>query len=287
MVLGPIGSALGHVRRAAQATVVEVTWIGLHGVMYPLGLVGEKTRAEFARYNLHDLHPAQRGLMIGDVVAAGTPILLVHGVVDNRSVFTVLRRGLRRRGFNHVASLNYSPLTDDIREVARQLAIKVEQICEETGYERIHLIGHSMGGVIARYYVQCMDGDERVDTCVTLGSPHSGTLAARLVPHPLARQLRPGSDLIQELAEPAPGIRTRFVAIWSDHDQMVIPTSSARLDHPDLTYRNVFVRGVGHISLPIDGRVVHEIGTTLAHLDLEGSTIAAPADLRLARPTTA
>ena len=40
--------------------------------------------------------------MIGDVEAAGTPILLVHGMVDNRSIFTLLRRGLRRRGFGRV-----------------------------------------------------------------------------------------------------------------------------------------------------------------------------------------
>ena len=61
-----------------------------------------------------------------------------------------------------------------------------------------------MGGLVARYYVQRMGGDQRVHTLVTLGTPHSGTYAARLVPHPVARQLRPGSELIAELAEPAP-----------------------------------------------------------------------------------
>jgi hypothetical protein len=31
---------------------------------------------------------------------------------------------------------------------------------------------------------------------------------------------------------------------------------------------------VGHNSLPVDGRVVHEICTTLAHVDQDGSTVA-------------
>ena len=53
----------------------------------------------------------------------------------------------------------------------------------------------------------------------------------------------------------------------------MIPKASAQLHHPDLLARNVFVRGVGHLSLPIDGRVVHEIGTTLAHLDVDGHTL--------------
>jgi triacylglycerol lipase len=261
--------------RTARAAVVELAWIGAHVVLYPLGVLEEKTRPEADRYSLRDLPPNQRGLLIGDVEAAGTPIVLIHGVVDNRSIFTVLRRGLRRRGFGRVLALNYSPLTDDVREVAGRLQETVEELCAETGYERVHLIGHSMGGLVARYYVQRMGGDQRVHTVVTLGTPHSGTYAARLVPHPVARQLRPGSDVVAELAEPAPGCRTRFVAFWSDLDQMIIPSSSARLEHPDLAARNVFVRGVGHLSLPIDGRVVHEIGATLAHLDHEGRTVTA------------
>ena len=35
------------------------------------------------------------------------------------------------------------------------------------------------------------------------------------------------------------------------------------------------MHGLGHMSLPISGRVVHGISTTLAHLDTDGSTLAA------------
>ena len=260
--------------RGARAAVVELAWIGTHVALYPWGLLEERTRPDAAGYSLGELRPVHRGLIVGDVEAAGTPILLVHGVVDNRSVFTVLRRGLRRRGFGRVSALNYSPLTEDVREVAMRVGAAVEAICEETGYERIHLVGHSMGGLVVRYYAQRLGGDERVHTVVTLGAPHGGTQPARLVPHPVARQLRPGSDVIRELAEPAPGCRTRFVAFWSDFDEMIVPHASARIEHPDLRVRNVLVQGVGHISLPIDGRVVREICATLAHLDHDGSTLA-------------
>ena len=46
-------------------------------------------------------------------------------------------------------------------------------------------------------------------------------------------------------------------------------------DHPDLHARNVFMRGVGHLSLPIDSRVTREIAVTLAHLDTQGTTVSA------------
>jgi pimeloyl-ACP methyl ester carboxylesterase len=258
-----------------RGTAVEIVWVAAHLAHYPFGFAKDRSRAVPDRYNLTDLPPVQRGLLIADVEAAGTPILLVHGIVDNRSIFTLLRRGLRRRGFGRVFTMNYQVVTQDVKAAARQLAACVDQVCEQTGYERIHVIGHSLGGVIARYYVQRMGGDERVHTLVTLGSPHQGTRAAHLVPHPVPRQLRPDSALMAELGEPAPGCRTRFVCFWGDLDALMIPKRAATIEHPDLAVRNVFIRGVGHMSLPIHHRVVHEISTTLAYLDSDGTTVTA------------
>jgi hypothetical protein len=93
------------------------------------------------------------------------------------------------------------------------------------------------------------------------------------VPHRLGRQLRPGSDVVTELAAPAPDCRTRFLAVWSDLDQMIVPKANARIDHPDLSAHNVHLRGVGHMSLPIHRRAVHVISMTLAQLDADGSTV--------------
>jgi pimeloyl-ACP methyl ester carboxylesterase len=183
-----------------RGTVTEAAWIAAHVATYPLGVGQERSRTAAERFTLAGLPPVRRGLLIGDVEAAGTPILLVPGLVDNRSIFTVLRRALRPRGFGRVWTLNYHVLTQDLRAAARRLEQSVEAICEQTGYERIHVIGHSMGGIIARYYVQRMGGDERVHTLVTLGSPHGGTRAARLMPRGVCRQLRPSSDVIAELA---------------------------------------------------------------------------------------
>jgi pimeloyl-ACP methyl ester carboxylesterase len=247
--------------------------------MYPWGMARRERRRthrdELERFTLSDLPPVQRGLLMGDVVAAGTPIILVHGLVDNSSIFVALRRSLRRRGFGRVITLDYSPLSQDVRQVARRLGQLVERTCEETGYEKVHVVGHSLGGLVARYYVQRLGGDARVHTLCTLGSPHSGTWSARLLPSRLVKQLRPGSDVLEELAAPAPGVQTRFVAFWSDLDELIVPKRAATLDHPDLHARNVLLRGVGHMSLPINSRVVREIAALLAHLDETGETVTA------------
>ena len=105
------------------------------------------------------------------------PVVLLHGFIDNRSVFVLLRRSLAQHGWQQVESLNYSPLTCDIRTAAELLGRHVEEICERTGHEQVDIVGHSLGGLIARYYVQRLGGDLRVRTLVTLGTPHSGTRA--------------------------------------------------------------------------------------------------------------
>lgn len=253
--------------RGVRGVGVEAAWVATHLAMYPLGFVEERARLQLEHTSLDGLPPTQRGLLVGDVVAAGTPIVLVHGLVDNRSIFAMLRRGLRRRGFGSTFALNYSPLTDDIRSVAVRLGELVTDVLAETGHDRVHIVGHSMGGLIGRYLVQRLGGDSQVHTLVTLGTPHSGTLPARFIPHPVVRQMRVGSDVISELAEPAPHCATRMLAVWSDLDQLVIPQRNARIVHPDLAAQNIFVPGVGHMSLPVDGRVIHRIGTTLATLD--------------------
>jgi len=163
-------------------------------------------------------------------------------------------------------------LTHNIPQAAARLGEAVEELSVATGYERIHVIGHSLGGLIARYYVQRMGGDRHVHTLVTLGTPHQGTQLAFAAPLlPLVRQLTPNSSVIHELTEPAQDCRTRFIAFFSDIDHLVIPSRNARLDHPDLKVRNIEVRGVGHLSMPNNGRIAFTIAEALRELDPDGT----------------
>jgi hypothetical protein len=264
----PDGAPRGALRSLCNPAILtggltELAWVGAHVLLYPLG-----TRTEILRADLRNRPGAQapgvRALFAADPLAARIPVVLVHGLIDNRSIFTVMRRGLRRRGFAQICSWNYSPRLTDVARGAQDLGEHIERICAETGHDRVHVVGHSLGGLIARYHVQRQAGDQRVESLVTLGTPHSGSVLARALPTPLIRQLRPGSPLLRELDGPAPGCRTPLTAIYSDLDQVVRPTASGRCEHPDLITRNVLVRGVGHMSLPIHRGVVAEVAATLA-----------------------
>jgi pimeloyl-ACP methyl ester carboxylesterase len=250
-------------RAGLWGLIKEGAWLAAHIAVYPGGALRERLEPADG-YRTDSLSPLRRSLIVTDPEAAGTPILLIHGIMDNRSVFTVFRRALRRHGFGVVHAVNYGLFTGDLREAAHELQGHVQRLCETTGAEKVHIVGHSLGGVIARYYVQRMGGSAHVDTLVTLGSPHSGTLGAYLIPTALGRQLRPGSPPLTELAGPAPDCTTRFLVVWSRMDQMVVPQRNARLRHPDLDVAQLELPDVGHLALPIDGRVVRWVVETLA-----------------------
>jgi triacylglycerol lipase len=256
------------VPRLAAGVAVEAGWTAAHLTMYPLGLLALPVQA--ARDGMADLTAEQRGLLHTGVDEARTPILLVHGIVDNHSVFTVLERALRRRGFSSFSAFDYGLLTRDIPQAAEKLGDAVEKLAANTGYERVHMVGHSLGGLIARFYIQRLGGDAFVHTLVTLGTPHEGTARARTLPFPLLQQLTPNSPVIRALAEPAPGCRTRFLAFASDLDHLIGPTRNAMVLHPDLNARNVVVRGVGHLSMPHNGKIAFEIAAALRDLDPQG-----------------
>ncbi|MFE7676009.1 esterase/lipase family protein [Streptomyces albidoflavus] len=250
-----------------RAAALELSVLVAHLALYPTGLADERPADEAdTAGSSPPASPASPRLPLAPL----PPVVLLHGFADNRSVFVLLRRALlrdadgtaRRRT---VVSLNYSPLTCDIRAAAELLGRHVEEVRRRTGAERVDVVGHSLGGLIARYHVQRLGGDAVVRTLVTLGTPHSGTRVARPADvHPIVRQMRPGSPVIEELGRPAPGCRTRFVAVRSDLDQIMVPTSTARLDHPDLRVENVLVTGIGHLALPVHPTVTSLVREALS-----------------------
>ncbi|WP_327305028.1 alpha/beta fold hydrolase [Streptomyces sp. NBC_01298] len=236
---------------ALRAGVLEAIVLGGHILLYPTGVLPERPAATTTTTTTTTTHDRP-------------PVVLLHGFTDNRSVFVLLRRALGADGRRQVEAYNYSPFTRDLRVTARHLARRVEELCERTGQDRVDLVGHSLGGLVGRYYAQRLGGDARVRTLVTLGTPHSGTRVAPFMDaHPLVRQMRPDSAVIAELRAPAPGGRTRYVAFWSEFDELMDPTGTARIEHPDLLVENVQVTGIGHLALPAHPTVIAAVRRAL------------------------
>ncbi len=252
-------------RPAAYAgTARELAVIGAHLAAYPLGISQPARQSEpSVEPDREPVHPALRA----DPATARIPVLLVHGYVHNRSAFLVLGRALRRAGFRSVHGLNYNPLRHDVPELAELLAIEVDRVRAAAGSDQVMLVGHSMGGIVARYYTQLRADAGVVDTVITLGTPHRGTYTAWLGPGPAARDLHPSSAVMRRLQETARPTSTRWIAFAADLDAMVTPAASGRLSHPALAATNLALRDTGHLSLLMSGEVIRGVVDYLADRD--------------------
>ena len=156
----------------------------------------------------------------GTRVQGPRPVILLHGYAMNRANFLPLAYRLARAGLGPIYGFEYWTL-GRVAAGARQLGWFVDQVRDATGASEVDLVGHSMGGVVARYYVTFAGGDDVVHRVITLGSPHAGTDVSRAgVGHP-TRELLLGSKLVQRLGAAPPPRHAKMTMIWSHADALV------------------------------------------------------------------
>jgi pimeloyl-ACP methyl ester carboxylesterase len=183
-----------------------------------------------------------------------TPVLLVHGFAANKSNFAFLRRDLRAAGYGHVHALNYNPFTADIPAIAARCVERARSLMDATGTDGVHVVGHSLGGVVARYAVQ-IGGLEEALTCATVASPHQGVGSARAAAWPLSVcQLRPDHDVLVRLRASSRRMRTRFVAYYSNLD-LLVSGERGRIVEAPLRASNVLIKDEGHLSILLSRRL--------------------------------
>ena len=120
-------------------------------------------------------------------------VMLLHGLWLNRLAMQFLASRLQGVGYS-AHSFGYPSMDKGLAENAADLARAIIALPEQ----RVHLVGHSLGGlVILRYLQDATDG--RLGRAVLLGSPVAGSQAgARVAAHELGRPLLGRSAAIWE-----------------------------------------------------------------------------------------
>ena len=189
-------------------------------------------------------------------------VLLVHGYGCNSGYWHFMSRALRRAGISHHA-IDLEPVLAGIDQFVPALHERIEEICRRTGHEKLVIVGHSMGGLVARAYLRD-HGANRVARVITLGTPHSGTGLARFGAGRNSRQMRwTGSAaegrcsawLARLAGEEDPAARALFVSIYSHQDNIVSPQLSSCL--PGAV--NIEFNGIGHVALGLHPAVQREV----------------------------
>ncbi|MDP2342624.1 MAG: alpha/beta fold hydrolase [Deltaproteobacteria bacterium] len=189
--------------RMRRNVLREVLGSVAHGVLYPFGYLPRR-------------HQPLRAKDIDTVV-------FVHGLAANRACLFPLQLWLSRAGYGRQLSFNYST-SGSVEKMALHLKREID---DNVRGGRIHVVAHSLGGLVTRYYVQALDGDRRVSAVVTLGTPHGGTYPSVYAPSAMLQQLRPDGAFLKHLTSLPPPAHTRFTSIGARSDHLVVPSEHA------------------------------------------------------------
>jgi pimeloyl-ACP methyl ester carboxylesterase len=104
-------------------------------------------------------------------------VILIHGLwMTGREMF-LLRRRLQLAGF-HVERYRYPMIGTGLGDNIGKLARYLERYLADSKVDELHLIGHSLGGVLALHLLREYP-DLPVDSVICLGSPLADSSAAR------------------------------------------------------------------------------------------------------------
>src|SRR3954451_24253422 len=180
------------------------------------------------------------------------PVVLVHGFGHNAGAWTKLATRLATAGFLDLTPVTYG-IDDDVPAIAARIADEVEAITTSRGVDRVHLVGHSLGGVAIRYWHDELGGAARADAVVTLGAPLRGLPWARL---PFVGRVV--HDLVEGSAANAPvGRRSASHASWTTVGgafDVLVPARRAHLDDAEVV--DVEAGHAGLLTSPVAGAEV-------------------------------
>ncbi len=110
------------------------------------------------------------------------PIVLCHGIARFDEIFATLGKDLYFKGIPEElgaagfdAYRAHVDFAGSVVKRSRQLKQQLMEILADSGFNRAHLIAHSMGGLDARHMIVDEDMAGRVASLTTIGTPHRGT----------------------------------------------------------------------------------------------------------------
>jgi pimeloyl-ACP methyl ester carboxylesterase len=111
------------------------------------------------------------------------PVVLVHGWTSNKDVWRDddhMVNLLATLGFPYAYPIDYENGTALTSRWIRLLQDEVDRVRTNFGVDKVSIIAHSRGGLIARLALEDTGFARKVDALVTLGSPHHGTTYGEL-----------------------------------------------------------------------------------------------------------
>ncbi len=195
-------------------------------------------------------------------IAKGFPVFFIHGygMINHPLGFLYIKRKLSQKGFGPFLSAHLDTVHLPVSALADQVIHIIREKLSSQEEKRIHLVCHSLGGIIAREILSRKDIGFEIQSVVTIGSAHLGTKIAYAGSGLTARQLEPKSEYLKQLAS-LPITQPHFSAIYSEHDNLAL-TFPGKVWNPS-SVESVFVKYTGHTALLFSNEIAQLVTNSL------------------------
>lgn len=192
------------------------------------------------------------------------PVILLHGTGATPGAFELLGEELRAAGWAVFAPAYGHRATDSLEQSVAQIDAYIRAVLQVTGAAKAVIVGHSQGGLLARWWAECMGGAQLARHIITLSAPHQGTTRGGILSQTLSSQWAnklldtaidrifgaAGTQQIQgsaflEVLRQTPPSGVGYTCIATHFDSVVQPPESAFLDATGSSQvRNIWVQEV-------------------------------------------
>ena len=166
------------------------------------------------------------------------PVLLIHGYVEDAAIWKNWEELLKKDGiqFFTITFKDSDDKCGSAEQHAKELEKRVQDVKQQSGAQKINIVGHSKGGLDARVFLDITDTTD-VANLIMIGTPNAGSPVAETndACAPAIFDLRPGANATR--AEMNPNIK--YYTITGDwlpavqgnpaipgHDDGLVPVES-------------------------------------------------------------
>jgi pimeloyl-ACP methyl ester carboxylesterase len=184
-------------------------------------------------------------------------IILVHGLYHNASGWLLLRHRLKKAGFSNVFAVNYTSFFTSFEAALEKLEKFIQRLRPAETTQPFIIIGHSLGGLLARAYVEKSNRERVPAAVITMGTPHRGSKMAAFAIGRLGKSLIYEGDLFEGLDLSAAPLPCTGISLVSPADNLVLPAEALEPPSGWVFFKTTPVSHVGMLfSRSIAGKII-------------------------------
>ncbi|MCG7915732.1 MAG: alpha/beta fold hydrolase [Candidatus Thiodiazotropha weberae] len=102
-------------------------------------------------------------------------VVLLHGLARSNTAMWLLKQRLEEAGF-HVEAIDYASFNQTSQQIIGNITNQINECCKSIN-NRVHLVGHSLGGLLIRAYLE-HNQIQNLGRVVLVGTPNQGSEVA-------------------------------------------------------------------------------------------------------------